>query len=386
MKKILPTIIVAQFLCTSLWFAGNAVMGNIVDQFQLSTSYLTYLTSAVQAGFIIGTLLFAILSIADRFSPSKIFFICACIGAAFNLIIGLSGINLALLIGCRFLTGFFLAGVYPIGMKIASDHYEHGLGKSLSFLVGALVLGTAFPHFLKSELAHLPWKYVIFSTSFLSFVGGLILLLWVPDGLYRKGGKRLKLGAFMQSFKNKEFRAASFGYFGHMWELYTFWVFVPVILNYYSLQNNLNLSISLWSFLIIVAGSFACVLSGIISNRFGVKKMATVALSISGICCLVSPLFFLQHSTLLFIIFLLIWSMAVIADSPLFSTLVAQNADAALKGSSITIVTCIGFAITIVSIQLINVLINDKNTPYLFTILAIGPIFGLLAMANYKIK
>ena len=386
MKKILPTIIVAQFLCTSLWFAGNAVMGNIVHQFQLSSSYLTYLSSAVQAGFIIGTLLFAILSIADRFSPSKIFFICACIGAAFNLIIGLNGINLALLIGCRFLTGFFLAGVYPIGMKIASDHYEHGLGKSLSFLVAALVLGTAFPHFLKSELAHLPWKYVIFSTSFLSFVGGLTLLLWVPDGPYRKHGKRLKLGAFMQSFKNKEFRAASFGYFGHMWELYTFWVFVPVILNYYSLQNNLNLSISLWSFLIIVAGSFACVLSGLISNRFGVKKIATVALSISGICCLVSPIIFLQPSALLFIIFLLIWSMAVIADSPLFSTLVAQNADAALKGSSITIVTCIGFAITIVSIQLINVLLDDQNTPYLFTILAIGPLFGLLAMANYKNK
>ena len=107
MKKILPTIIVAQFLCTSLWFAGNAVMGDIVHQFQLSPSYLTYLSSAVQAGFIIGTLLFAILSIADRFSPSKIFFICACIGATFNLIIGLNDISLALLIGCRFLTGFF---------------------------------------------------------------------------------------------------------------------------------------------------------------------------------------------------------------------------------------------------------------------------------------
>lgn len=386
MKKILPIIVIAQFLCTSLWFAGNAVMGDIMQQFGVSPSYLTYLTSTVQAGFIIGTLLFAISGIADRFSPSKIFFICAFIAAGFNLIIGINGINLPVLIGCRFLTGFFLAGIYPIGMKIAADYYDQGLGKSLGFLVGALVLGTAFPHFLKSGLAQFPWKYVIFSTSLLSILGGLTLGISVPDGPYRKLGKRLKFSEFMLSFKNRAFKASAFGYFGHMWELYTFWVFIPVILKFYSERNQLHeFNISLWSFLIIVAGSFACVMSGLLSSKFGVKKIAAIALVVSGACCLISPIFILQHSIIVLLIFLMIWSVAVIADSPLFSTLVAQNAEAAWKGSSITIITCIGFTLTIVSIQFINILLNKQNIPYIFMLLALGPIFGLYALWSNRL-
>ncbi len=385
MKRILPTIVIAQFFCTSLWFAGNAVMGDIALQFKLSASYLAYLTNCVQAGFIIGTLLFAILSIADRFSPVKIFFICASIAAGINLLISLDGISLSVLFICRFLTGFFLAGIYPIGMKIAADHFEKGLGRSLGFLVGALVLGTALPHFLKSGFAHLPWKYVIFSTSALSLFGGLLLLLWVQDGPYRKAGKQLKLGAFIQSFKNRDFRSAAFGYFGHMWELYTFWVFVPVILVNYNDYYNTQLNVPLTSFFIIVVGSLSCVLSGLLANKFGTKNLATLALTVSGICCLISPFFLLHDSTTVFIIFLLIWSMAVIADSPLFSTLVAQNVAADLKGSSLTIVNCIGFAITIISIQLMNMVLTKENIAYIFVILAIGPILGLYALVkNYN--
>ncbi len=384
MKKVLPIIVIAQFLCTSLWFAGNAVMGDIIQQFQVSPSYLTYLTSAVQAGFIIGTLLFAIFGVADRFSPSKIFLICAVIAAAFNLIIGLNDINLTLLFSCRFFTGFFLAGIYPIGMKIAADHFEHGLGKSLGFLVGALVLGTAFPHFLKSGLAHLPWEYVIFSTSMLSIIGGLALFLWVPDGPYRKSGQQLKLGAFMQSFKNRDFRAAAFGYFGHMWELYTFWVFIPIILSNYNQYFKIELNVPLLSFLIIFVGSIACVISGLMAKRFGAKKIATLALALSASCCILSPLFLFNHSIVLLLAFLLIWGMVVIADSPLFSTLIAQNAPVELRGSSLTIVNCIGFTITIISIQLMNVLATPKNTHYIFMILALGPLFGLYALRFFE--
>ncbi len=380
MKRILPIIVIAQFLCTSLWFAGNAVMGDIIPLFHVSSKYVTYLTSTVQAGFIIGTLLFAILGIADRFSPSKIFFICASIAASINLIIGIDGISLSFLFSCRFLTGFFLAGIYPIGMKIASDHYEHGLGKSLGFLVGALVLGTAFPHFLKSGLAHLPWKYVIFSTSILAIIGGLILFLGVPDGPYRKPGQQLKLGAFMQSFRNKDFRAAAFGYFGHQWELYTFWVFIPVILINYSKHFNVNLNISLLSFFIIFVGSLACVMSGLMAKRFGAKELATIALMLSGTCCVLSPFFLFNSSLVVFVSFLIIWGMVIVADSPLFSTLVAQNAPVQLRGSSLTIVNCIGFAITIVSIQFMNVVLTETNSQYIFMILALGPLFGLYAL------
>ncbi len=382
MKRILPTIVIAQFFCTSLWFAGNAVMGDIALQFKLSPSYLAYLTNCVQAGFIVGTLLFAIWSIADRFSPVKVFFICASIAAGVNLFISLAGISLSGLFICRFLTGFFLAGIYPVGMKIAADHFEKGLGKSLGFLVGALVLGTAFPHFLKSEFAHLPWKYVIFSTSALALFGGLLLLLLVPDGPYRKTGKQLKLGAFIQSFKNREFRSAAFGYFGHMWELYTFWVFVPMIIANYNEFYHTKLNVPLTSFFIIVIGSVSCMVSGLLANKFGTKKLATFALTVSCICCLISPLFLRHDSTAVFMIFLLIWSMAVIADSPLFSTLVAQNVATDLKGSSLTIVNCIGFAITIISIQLMNTVLTTENAAYIFMMLAIGPMLGLSALVK----
>jgi MFS family permease len=382
MKRILPTIVIAQFFCTSLWFAGNAVMGDLALQFNLSVYYLAYLTNSVQAGFILGTLIFAVLSIADRFSPVKVFFICAFIAASVNFPIALPGANLWTLFTCRFLTGFFLAGIYPIGMKIASDHYDKGLGKSLGYLVGALVLGTSFPHLLKSGFSSFPWKYVIYATSALSLLGGTLLVLLVPDGPYRKAGKQLKLGAFVRSFKNSHFRSAAFGYFGHMWELYAFWVFVPVMLANYANHYHLQLNRSLLSFVIIVSGSISCVISGFMASKFGTQKVATLALAISCVCCLISPLFFIQGSLNVLVVFLLVWSMAVIADSPLFSTLVAQNVVTELKGSSLTIVNCIGFAITIVSIQLMNVILTEKNTHYIFTILAIGPLFGLYALVR----
>jgi MFS family permease len=381
MKRVLPVIVLSQFFCTSLWFAGNAVMGDIAKLLHLDSSYLAYLTSAVQLGFISGTLVFAVFGISDRFSPSKVFFTCALIAACINLGVSLNGINLAMLLSFRFATGFFLAGIYPVGMKIASDHYQQGLGKSLGFLVGALVLGTAFPHFLKSMTAGLPWKYVIFSTSLLSAFGGLAMLLLVPDGPGRKAGQKLNLSGFLKGFNDEKFRGAAFGYFGHMWELYAFWVFVPVMLTTYTQFNpGARLNVSLLSFCIIAAGSLSCVFSGILSQHIGAKKMAAIALTLSGICCLVSPLLLLNSSTIALVGFLFIWSIAVIADSPMFSTLVAQNAPAESKGTSLTIVNCIGFAITIASIQLINALRNDGNARYIYTLLAIGPVFGLWAL------
>ena len=281
----------------------------------------------------------------------------------------------------RVLTGFFLAGIYPVGMKIASDHYQQGLGKSLGFLVGALVLGTAFPHLLKALTANFPWRYVIFGTSALSTVGGLAMLIFVPDGPHRKAGQKLNFGGFLNSFRDVKFRSAAFGYFGHMWELYAFWVFVPVILTAYkSHYPVIDFNIPLLSFFIIASGSLACVFSGLISQRLGAKRTATIALSISCLCCFISPLLLFSSSPVALVIFMFIWGMAVIADSPLFSTLVAQNAPATSKGTALTIVNCLGFAITIVSIQFINALRNAENARYIYMLLAIGPVLGLLAL------
>ncbi len=381
MNKILITIVISQFFCTSLWFAGNAIMPEIIANLHLENSFLAHITSAIQFGFITGTLTFAVLTISDRFSPSLVFLMSAILAGLFNVGISFEGVNAFNILIFRFLTGFFLAGIYPVGMKIASDYYQKGLGKSLGFLVGALVLGTAFPYLLKNFTASFPYKYVIYATSTLSFLGGTIMYVFVPDGPYRKAGQQLQFNTFFTVFKNKKFQAAAFGYFGHMWELYAFWAFVPVMLKFYKNQfPNIDLNISLFSFLIIASGSIACVLSGQFSERFKPKNIATFALSASCICCLISPVFLSQNSINALLIFLFFWGMVVVADSPLFSTLVAQNAPEASKGTSLTIVNCIGFAITIVSIQFINAISGHIDAEFLYTFLAIGPVLGLVAL------
>lgn len=380
-QHILPIIVFSQFCCTSLWFAGNGVMSDLIESFGLPLSALGHLTSAVQFGFIFGTLIFAVLTIADRFAPSKVFFGCALLGALFNLGIIWEGNQMSSILLFRFLTGFFLAGIYPVGMKIAADYYKEGLGKSLGFLVGALVVGTAFPHLAKEIIASFSWKWVMVFTAFLAVIGGLLMLIFIGNGPYRRYGKRIDFSAFLSVFKGLQFRKAAFGYFGHMWELYAFWAFVPVMLQTYSAHHpNVNFNIPLLSFLIIALGGLGCVLGGYLSHSLGTKKVATTALLLSALCCLVSPLFFIIPSETVFVGFLFFWGMVVIADSPLFSTMVAHNAPIALKGTALTIVNSIGFAVTIVSIQLLTILQPLAPPIFIYTVLAIGPILGLIVL------
>ena len=380
MKRILPAIVVSQFFCTSLWFAGNAVLPDLIKSLDADDGLLANLTSAVQLGFITGTLIFAVLNIADRFSPSKIFFYCAIIAGLFNLGICISEISVTGILMFRFLTGFFLAGIYPVGMKIASDHYGKGLGKALGFLVGALVLGTSLPHLLKGICAELNWKYIIVSISALCFLGGFIILFFVSDGPYRMLSQKSAFNSFLSGFKNKNFRAAAFGYFGHMWELYTFWAFVSAMLTTYNNHFNAGLNVPLLSFVIIASGAVACVCSGMLSPYFGAKKTATVSLFLSGTCCLLSPIFLSCGSATALIIFLIFWGMTVVADSPLFSALVAQNAPEHGKGTALTIVTCIGFSITIISIQAVKLLSDVIDLRYIYFLLAIGPALGVISL------
>ena len=382
-KHILPTIVIAQFCCTSLWFASNCVLNDLISTFDLSKSILGHLTSAVQFGFIIGTLTFAILTIADRYSPSLVFFVCAVLGALSNAGLLWEGHQAASILSMRFATGFFLAGIYPVGMKIAADYFDKGLGKSLGFLVGALVLGTGFPHIFKGIVQECHWELVIISTSIMAIVGGSLIYKFVPNGPYRKHGKAPDLSAFFKVFNNRKFRAPAFGYFGHMWELYAFWTFVPVLLtSYFEAHNLAVLNISFISFLIIGVGSVACVIGGYLAQSFGAKKVAQTALLLSCICCLISPVVFSISNSTLFIGYLLFWGMVVIADSPMFSTLVAKNAAPEIKGTALTIVNCIGFAITIISIQLLNTIREMTDSTAIFMLLAIGPILGLIALAQ----
>jgi MFS family permease len=381
MKKVLPVIVISQFFCTSLWFAGNAILPDLAKYFHLENSNLAHFISAVQIGFITGTLSFALSGIVDRFVASRIFFVCSMLAAFCNISIVILNTNEVILLVSRFLTGFFLAGIYPVGMKIASDHYQKGLGKSLGLLVGALVLGTAFPHFLKGFNANFSWKLVLYATSSLSVLGGLMMLLFVPNGEFSKVSKKIDFRAISRGFRIQNFRKPALGYFGHMWELYTFWAFLPALILMYKTKHNLSeINVSQWSFIIIASGSVACVMSGYLSQYFGTKKVAVSALFLSTCCCLSSPILLMYANVYVLFCFLLFWGMVVIADSPLFSTLVAQNAPIESKGTLLTITNCIGFSLTIVSIQLLGRLTAVITHEYLFVFLSIGPILGLIAM------
>ena len=381
MKRVLPIIVVSQFFCTSLWFAGNAILPDLTKYFHLENANIAHFISAVQFGFITGTFTFALSGIVDRFVATRIFFWCSILASFCNISILILNTDEIILLVSRFLTGFFLAGIYPVGMKIASDHYQKGLGKSLGLLVGALVLGTAFPHFLKGFNTNYSWKFVLYATSSLSILGGLMMLLFVPKGEFSTGGKKIDFKAISRGFRIQNFRKPALGYFGHMWELYTFWAFLPaLILTYKTKHSLLEINVSKWSFVIIASGSVACVISGYLSQYFGAKKVAITALFLSTCCCLISPVFLSYANVYVLFFFLLFWGMVVIADSPLFSTLVAQNAPIESKGTLLTITNCIGFSLTIISIQLFGRLIEVINGEYLFVFLAIGSVLGLIAM------
>ena len=381
-RGILPIIVFAQFCGTSLWFASNGILDDLSGAFHLPEAALEHLTSAVQLGFIAGTLVFALFTLADRYSPSRVFFWSAILGALFNAGMIWDGNTMTTLLVLRFATGFFLAGIYPVGMKIASDYFDKGLGVSLGYLVGALVVGTAFPHILRGSGESIPWQWVASITSLLALTGG-VLVAFLPDGPYRKPMPSPDMTAFFRVFKNPGFRSASFGYFGHMWELYTFWAFVPVILTtYLQWHPQPDFPISLWAFFIIGIGGPACVLGGYLSKRLGEKKIATLCLILSGICCLVLPWAFTWENAFWFLAFLLLWGMVVISDSPLFSTLVARNAPPSQKGTALTIVTSIGFAMTILSLEILGRLQLATPEPETYLLLAFGPVCGVLALLN----
>lgn len=376
-KALLPIIVFSQFAGTSLWFAGNAIINDIQPA---SSGGFANITSIVQFGFIAGTLIFSLLTIADRFSAPRVFFFSSLIAAIANFILIWQAKDISWLMGLRFVTGFFLAGIYPVGMKIAAEHFPGKLGNALGFLVGALVFGTAFPHILRSQLQDLNWQNVLLFTSALAFFGGLLILIFVPHSK-SKPASSFKFNTAFTVFNSSNFRSAAFGYFGHMWELYTFWAFVPFILTTYNSLQHSNINTPAWSFIIIATGGLGCILGGIISQKIGSKKVAFYSLFISGICCLISPVLF-HLSPGIFLLILLLWGFTVVSDSPQFSTMVAQSAPTENKGTALTIVTSIGFAITIVSIQIVKAIADNWHQNSLL-LLFIGPVFGLFFLKKY---
>jgi MFS family permease len=355
----------------------------LTETVALDNGIIGYVLSSVQFGFILGTLVFGLLMVADRFSPSKVFMFCAFLAAISNLFLMVPYLNFWGLLTTRFCTGFFLAGIYPVGMKIAADYYQKGLGQALGFLVGALVLGSAFPFLIKGTQWGSDPTSVIKITSAITALGGILMYTLVPNGPFRIASSKLKLSSGPMLFKNLSFRKAAFGYFGHMWELYAFWAFTPMAILWYNQETDNQLSVPLWTGIIIALGGLSCAIGGILSNRIGSKKVALWALSVSGILCILSPFLF-NLPKVLFLASWGVWGIAVTADSPQLSKLVAASVIPALKGTALTFATCLGFALTIGSIELLGGLQHIIPVHLLFIPLAVGPLAGVWQLIQLK--
>jgi MFS transporter, DHA1 family, inner membrane transport protein len=371
-RRVLPVIVGSQFCGTSLWFAANAVMPDLQRAWGLPATAVGTLTSAVQLGFVCGTLTFALLMLADRFRPTRVFLTCALAGAAANAAGALLDGPWSLLLASRFATGFLLAGIYPVGMRIAAAWYREGLGAAMGVLIGALVLGTAMPHGLRALGTALPWQAVLLGVSLLAALGGLATAWLVPERPHAGRSQPVTPRGLTVMWTDRQVRASVFGYFGHMWELYSFYVLVPLILS----TRLAGGAVSAAAFWIIGVGLIGCVAGGLLVRHVGSARVAATHLATSGLCALAAPL--LLHAPLpLFMAWLLVWGITVVGDSPQFSTLTAQFAPPAMVGSVLTFANSIGFAITVVSIELFVRGTQVFTLADLLPWLALGPALGL---------
>ncbi len=374
-RHVLPVLVLAQLAGTSLWFAVNAVMPDLQRELGWPASAVGTLTAALQMGFIVGTLVFALLAIADRFDARHVFLLCALAGAACTVGAWAMVRHDEALLAWRFATGVFLAGIYPVGMKIAAQWYRQGLGAALGLLVGALVLGSASAHGLRALAHALPWPSLMLGVAALAACGGLLILTLGPAPAAVVRVSSLQWGALATLWRDARVRSSVLGYFGHMWELYTVWVLVPLILAT-RLQGP---ALSWMAFGVLGAGALGCAVGGRLALRWGSAHVAGVQLGLSGLCCLLAP-WLIDASDALFYAWLLVWGITVAGDSPQFSTLTARNAPPQAVGSVLTLTNSIGFGISIVSILLFVALAEQGPLAWLLLGLAPGPALGVWAL------
>jgi MFS family permease len=375
-RRVLPALVLAQFLGTSPWFAVNAVMPDLQREFGWPAEAVGTLTSAVQLGFVLGTLVFALLAISDRFAPRRLFLLCALCGAGCTVAAALTASSFGALIFWRALTGFMLAGIYPVGMKLAAQWFPRGLGAAMGLLIGALILGSALPHALRALSAGWPWASVFGGVAFASASAGVLLMWLVPEPpVAHVRAPGLNLRALAVLVTDPKVRASVFGYFGHMWELYTMWVLVPAVLA----TRLSGAAISWAAFCVLGAGAIGCAAGGWLALRVGSARIAGSQLAISGMCCAAAP-WMLEAKSALFFGWLLLWGITVAGDSPQFSALTAMNAPRDAVGSVLTLTNSIGFAISIASILLFVALARTVPLAQLLPWLGVGPLLGLIAL------
>ena len=382
-SRALAGVSLGVLLAGSTWFTGTAAIPTLRAAWGLHDTQAASLTIAVQAGFIAGTFLYAVLNVADVFNARLVFFVSALMGAAFNAGFAWLSNGLGPAVVFRFLTGVTLAGVYPVGMKIVASWFRTGLGWRLGVMVGALALGTSAPYLIQAAGAGADWRVLATAGSILAAAGGALVVAVVPDGPYLTTRAPFDARAAARVFARPAFRYTAFGYFGHMWELYALWSLVVFFLRdrFTGADAGWSASIPLIAFGTVAAGAVGCVAGGWISRRVGERRVALVSLVVSGALCVMSG-FAQALPAAALVAYLLVWGIFVVSDSPQFSALAARYCPPEYTATALTIQNGIGFAVTVVSIQLLPFVAARVGWRWAFVALGVGPIVGAYFMAK----
>ena len=379
---MLGFVALAEVLGMTLWFSATAAAPAIVREFEMATSGLAWLTMAVQAGFVAGTLITATTNLADAVNSRRLFAIGCVAGAVGNAAIAIVPSSAAVIV-LRFFTGAALAWVYPPGMKIVAGWFRERRGTALGVIVGAVGVGSAFPHLLAWLGAGLPWRVLVGASSLLALAGAAIVTLFVRDGPYVSASAPFDRHALRVVLRSRGTRLAMLGYFGHMWELYAMWTWIAAFaaasLGAGSFAETGSRVASLVAFISIASGAVGCVLAGQWADRFGKARIAGAAMIGSAACVLVSPLFYGAPLAALLVL-AVVWGFTVVADSAQFSALVTDHTPRTHVGTALTLQTSAGFLLTMVSMRLVPPISAMAGWQWAFLFLAPGPLLGALAM------